>query len=36
MFYTLWQFRFMYANLADILARDEELKNVIYMHSNKF
>ena len=26
MFYTLWQFRFMYANLADILARDEELK----------
>lgn len=27
MFYTLWQFRFMYANLADILARDEELKS---------
>lgn len=26
MFYTLWQFRFMYANLADILGRDEELK----------
>ncbi|MCE9686196.1 TetR/AcrR family transcriptional regulator [Shewanella sp. AS16] len=26
MFYTLWQFRFMYANLADILARDEVLK----------
>ncbi|WP_037469791.1 TetR/AcrR family transcriptional regulator [Shewanella marina] len=26
MFYTLWQFRFMYANLADILARDEQLK----------
>ncbi|MCL1147765.1 TetR/AcrR family transcriptional regulator [Shewanella sp. 10N.261.52.F9] len=27
MFYTLWQFRFMYANLADILSRDETLKN---------
>ncbi|MEZ9821718.1 TetR/AcrR family transcriptional regulator [Shewanella sp. 10N.286.45.A1] len=27
MFYTLWQFRFMYANLADILSRDEALKN---------
>ncbi len=27
MFYTLWQFRFMYANLADILGRDEALKN---------
>lgn len=26
MFYTLWQFRFMYANLADILSRDEALK----------
>jgi AcrR family transcriptional regulator len=26
MFYTLWQFRFMYANLADILERDDELK----------
>ncbi|WP_372870559.1 TetR/AcrR family transcriptional regulator [Shewanella sp.] len=26
MFYTMWQFRFMYANLADILARDEALK----------
>ncbi|MDR8525956.1 TetR/AcrR family transcriptional regulator [Shewanella fidelis] len=26
MFYTLWQFRFMYANLADILSRDETLK----------
>lgn len=26
MFYTMWQFRFMYANLADILARDELLK----------
>ncbi|MBT1446147.1 TetR/AcrR family transcriptional regulator [Shewanella sp. JM162201] len=26
MFYTMWQFRFMYANLADILARDETLK----------
>ncbi|MCF1428276.1 MAG: TetR/AcrR family transcriptional regulator [Shewanella sp.] len=27
MFYTMWQFRFMYANLADILARDEALKS---------
>ncbi|NKF52055.1 TetR/AcrR family transcriptional regulator [Shewanella sp. WXL01] len=26
MFYTMWQFRFMYANLADILSRDEKLK----------
>ncbi|BDM62758.1 TetR family transcriptional regulator [Shewanella sp. NFH-SH190041] len=26
MFYVMWQFRFMYANLADILSRDEELK----------
>ncbi|MGL4937168.1 TetR/AcrR family transcriptional regulator [Shewanella sp.] len=26
MFYTLWQFRFMYANLHDILARDSVLK----------
>ncbi len=26
MFYTMWQFRFMYANLADILGRDELLK----------
>ncbi|ABL98311.1 TetR/AcrR family transcriptional regulator [Shewanella amazonensis] len=26
MFYTMWQFRFMYANLADILARDDTLK----------
>ncbi|WOT05294.1 TetR/AcrR family transcriptional regulator [Shewanella youngdeokensis] len=26
MFYTLWQFRFMYANLADILSRDDTLK----------
>ncbi|QSX40967.1 TetR/AcrR family transcriptional regulator [Shewanella cyperi] len=25
-FYTMWQFRFMYANLADILSRDEQLK----------
>lgn len=29
MFYTLWQFRFMYANLADILARDEALKKTL-------
>ncbi|MCL1142753.1 TetR/AcrR family transcriptional regulator [Shewanella gaetbuli] len=27
MFYTLWQFRFMYSNLADILSRDEALKS---------
>lgn len=26
LFYTLWQFRFMYANLVIILGRDEELK----------
>ncbi|MBV7316117.1 TetR/AcrR family transcriptional regulator [Shewanella sp. NIFS-20-20] len=26
MFYTMWQFRFMYANLADILSRDDTLK----------
>ncbi|MDO6639514.1 MULTISPECIES: TetR/AcrR family transcriptional regulator [unclassified Shewanella] len=26
MFYTMWQYRFMYANLADILSRDEALK----------
>lgn len=26
MFYTLWQFRFMYSNLADILSRDDALK----------
>ncbi|QDF65622.1 TetR/AcrR family transcriptional regulator [Shewanella sp. SNU WT4] len=26
MFYTMWQFRFIYANLADILSRDEALK----------
>ncbi|MGL4577649.1 MAG: TetR/AcrR family transcriptional regulator [Shewanella sp.] len=26
MFYALWQFRFMYANLNDILARDSALK----------
>lgn len=26
MFYALWQFRFMYANLNDILARDPALK----------
>lgn len=26
-FYTLWQYRFMYANLADILSRNEELQN---------
>ncbi|MGE4260727.1 TetR/AcrR family transcriptional regulator [Shewanella sp.] len=25
-FYTMWQFRFMYANLVDILGRDEALK----------
>ena len=25
-FYALWQFRFVYANLADILSRDEALK----------
>ncbi|MDF0533498.1 TetR/AcrR family transcriptional regulator [Shewanella sp. A32] len=25
-FYTMWQFRFMYANLVDILGRDELLK----------
>jgi len=34
MFYTLWQFRFMYANLADILARDEELKKR-YLHAQQ-
>lgn len=27
MFYTLWQFRFMHANLADILSRDDALKS---------
>lgn len=26
MFYILWRFRFMYANLTDILERDKELK----------
>lgn len=26
-FYTLWQYRFMYANLADILSRNEELQD---------
>lgn len=25
-FYALWQFRFVYTNLADILSRDEQLK----------
>ncbi|MFQ6372840.1 TetR/AcrR family transcriptional regulator [Shewanella sp. YIC-542] len=25
-FYTMWQFRFMYANLVDILGRDDALK----------
>ncbi|QFU20510.1 TetR/AcrR family transcriptional regulator [Shewanella eurypsychrophilus] len=25
-FYAMWEFRFMYANLTDILTRDEELK----------
>ncbi|MCH1929830.1 TetR/AcrR family transcriptional regulator [Shewanella sp. A25] len=34
MFYTLWQFRFMYANLADILARDEVLKKR-YLHAQQ-
>lgn len=34
MFYTLWQFRFMYANLADILGRDEELKKR-YLHAQQ-
>lgn len=34
MFYTLWQFRFMYANLADILSRDEALKRR-YLHAQQ-
>jgi len=34
MFYTLWQFRFMYANLADILSRDEALKKR-YLHAQQ-
>ena len=34
MFYTLWQFRFMYANLADILSRDDALKNR-YLHAQQ-
>lgn len=34
MFYTLWQFRFMYANLADILARDDALKSR-YLHAQQ-
>ena len=34
MFYTLWQFRFMYANLADILGRDDELKQR-YLHAQQ-
>ncbi|MBR9728625.1 TetR/AcrR family transcriptional regulator [Shewanella intestini] len=42
MFYTMWQFRFMYANLADILSRDNALKqrymlaqqNVLHSSSN--
>ncbi|MBW8186140.1 TetR/AcrR family transcriptional regulator [Shewanella nanhaiensis] len=28
MFYAMWEFRFMYANLTDILSRDEELKSL--------
>ncbi|GGP96333.1 TetR/AcrR family transcriptional regulator [Shewanella ulleungensis] len=34
MFYTLWQFRFMYANLADILSRDDALKKR-YLHAQQ-
>lgn len=34
MFYTLWQFRFMYANLADILSRDQQLKKR-YLHAQQ-
>ena len=28
MFYSMWEFRFMYANLADILNRDPQLKSL--------
>jgi AcrR family transcriptional regulator len=34
MFYTLWEFRFMHANLADILSRDEALKKR-YLHAQQ-
>jgi len=34
MFYTLWQFRFLYANLADILSRDDALKKR-YLHAQQ-
>jgi len=34
MFYAMWEFRFMYANLTDILSRDEELKK-LYLAAQK-
>jgi AcrR family transcriptional regulator len=34
MFYTLWQFRFLYASLADILSRDDALKKR-YLHAQQ-
>ncbi|GGI81151.1 TetR/AcrR family transcriptional regulator [Shewanella gelidii] len=36
MFHTLWQFRFMYANLVDILSRDEQLNQMYTKTQQKF
>lgn len=34
MFYAMWEFRFMYANLSDILSRDSELK-ALYLNAQQ-
>ncbi|QYJ86086.1 TetR/AcrR family transcriptional regulator [Shewanella mesophila] len=36
LFYTLWQFRFMYANLVIILGRDEELNRLYTETQQRF